>query len=256
MSKDLATRMKEYYENRSKTYLTRRMPVIIRLDGKCFSKYTKGMKKPFDKIFIKTMQDTALYLCKNIQGCKMAYVQSDEISLLITDYETLNTDAPFDYNIQKLTSISASMATLAFNNYFKYNVNQMLEENKEEDYINKMKSKFYKALFDSRAFNIPKEEVNNYFVWRQNDATRNSIQSIGIHYFSKSSLHKKSCNDIQDMLLNLKQINFNDLETEVKRGSCVIKEIEKINNIDRSKFIIDKQIPIFSKNNEYVERFI
>ena len=113
----LGDRMKENYENRSKTYLTRRTPVIIRLDGKAFHSFTRGMKKPYDEIFHNTMNATMKYLCENIQGCKLGYTQSDEITLLLTDYDTLTTSAWFDYNVQKICSVSASMATMAFNKF-------------------------------------------------------------------------------------------------------------------------------------------
>lgn len=114
----LGDRMKENYENRAKTYLTRRMPVIIRLDGKAFHSFTKGLKKPYDEIFHNTMNATMKYLCENIQGCKLGYTQSDEITLLLTDYDTLTTDGWFDYAVQKMCSVSASMATMAFNRFF------------------------------------------------------------------------------------------------------------------------------------------
>ena len=118
MKKDnLGNRMKGY-KNISRNHLMRRTPVVIRLDGKAFHTFTRGMKKPFDNILMESMQETAKYLCENIQGCKIAYTQSDEISLLLVDYENLDTDAWFDNNIQKMVSISASMATLAFNKAF------------------------------------------------------------------------------------------------------------------------------------------
>ena len=116
----LGDRMKENYENRAKTYLVRRMPVIIRLDGKAFHTFTKAFKKPYDEIFHNTMNATMQYLCENIQGCKVGYTQSDEITLLLTDYDTLTTDAWFGYGVQKMCSVAASMATLAFNKAFDY----------------------------------------------------------------------------------------------------------------------------------------
>ena len=113
----LDTRMKEY-EYVSRTYLTRKIPVIIRIDGKAFHSFTKGMCRPFDEILQKSMVETCKYLCQNIMGCKLAYTQSDEISLLLVDYETNESQAWFSNNIQKMASISASMATLAFNKAF------------------------------------------------------------------------------------------------------------------------------------------
>ena len=242
MKKDsLGDRMKSNYENRSKTTLLRRTPVIIRLDGKAFHTFTKGLQKPYDTILMKTMQETMMYLCENIQGCKVGYTQSDEITLLLTDYDTLTTDAWFDYEVQKLCSVSASMATLAFNNLFEENAISIA------DFI-KYKDKFMKAMFDSRCFNIPKEEVCNCFIWRQQDATRNAIQLLGQNYFSSKELHKKSCNDIQDMLMTKRGLNFNDERTDFKRGSCCYK-------VD-TKWTVDKEIPIFTQDRNFIEQFV
>ena len=115
---DLGKRMKEYYEGIPKTKLMRRTPVALRLDGKAFHTFTKGFKKPFDDVLIKTMQETAKFLCENIQGTVMAYTQSDEITLILVDYKKLDTSAWFDYKVQKMCSIAASMATMAFNKIF------------------------------------------------------------------------------------------------------------------------------------------
>lgn len=239
----LGDRMKSNYENRSKNSLIRRMPIIIRLDGKSFHTFTRGLQKPYDTILMKTMQDTMLYLCENIQGCKLGFTQSDEITLLLTDYDRLSTDAWYDYNIQKICSISASMATLAFNKMFQENV----LSNNDID-LDKYKKKFNCAMFDSRSFNIPKEEVCNCFVWRQQDATRNAIQLLGQNSFSHKELHKKSCNEIQDLLMVQKGINFNNERTDFKRGSCCYK-------VDL-KWIVDKEIPIFTQDRNFIEQFV
>ena len=113
----LGDRMKGY-ENIARNYLTCRIPTIIRVDGKAFHTFTRGMEKPFDRILMTTMQNTMKYLCENIQGCVFGYTQSDEITLVLTDYATITTDAWFGYNIQKMCSVSASMATLAFSNAY------------------------------------------------------------------------------------------------------------------------------------------
>lgn len=113
----LGDRMKGY-EGVSRNFLTRRVPAIIRLDGKAFHTFTKGMEKPFDPVLTQAMQETMKYLCENIQGCVLGYTQSNEITLVLTDYATIQTDAWFGYNIQKMCSVSASMATMAFNREF------------------------------------------------------------------------------------------------------------------------------------------
>lgn len=270
----LGDRMKNNYENITRYYLTRRMPVIIRLDGRSFHTFTKGLIKPFDDIFVNTMQETMKYLCENIQGCVLGYTQSDEISLVLTDYKELTTDAWFGNNLQKMCSVSASMATMAFNNHFLWNWE---EENRwayrpdvtkeEKEYANTLYQKLGKAMFDSRVFTIPKEEVCNYLIWRQQDATRNSIQSVGQANFSQKALHCKSCNDIQDMLMTQKGINWNDYPTTLKRGSCCIKiedgqtvydddEGNICDYISRSRWVIDNEIPIFTQDRNYVEKLI
>lgn len=276
----IGDRMKNNYENITRYYLTRRMPVIIRVDGRSFHTFTKGFKKPFDDILVKTMQDTMKYLCENIHGCVLGYTQSDEISLVLTDYAELTTDAWFGNNLQKMCSVSASMATLAFNKFFSGRVQEFMYDccdefgddvllEKQNDYElahNVYFKKFNAAMFDSRVFTIPKEEVCNYLIWRQQDATRNSIQSVGQANFSQKELHGKSCNDIQDMLMLQKGINWNDYSTTLKRGSCCIKIDDGITKYDEvgnicdyipsSKWVIDNEIPIFTQDRNYVEKLI
>lgn len=273
----LGDRMKNNYENITRYYLTRRMPVIIRLDGRSFHTFTRGFKKPFDDILVKTMQDTMKYLCENIQGCVLGYTQSDEISLVLTDYAELTTDAWFGNNLQKMCSVSASMATLAFNKFFSGRVQEFMYDccddlggqvipEKKNEYDNAAKvyfNKFNAAMFDSRVFTIPKEEVCNYLIWRQQDATRNSIQSVGQANFSQKELHGKSCNNIQDMLMTQKGINWNDYSTTLKRGSCCIKTViqdpiteAKGGESPISKWVIDNETPIFTEDRNYVEKLI
>ena len=245
----LGDRMKEHYENRAKTYLTRRTPVIIRLDGKAFHSFTKGFKRPYDEIFHKAMNNTMKYLCANIQGCKLGYTQSDEITLLLTDYTTLTTDAWFGYGVQKMCSVAASMATLMFNKYFRDAVNEYFAGKVMDSYQKTMcLARDNGAMFDARCFNIPKEEVTNCFIWRQQDATRNAIQMLGQAHFTHKELQNKSSSDIQDMLMLQKGINFNDMPVEFKRGICCFKTV--------NGWSLDKDIPIFTQNREYVERFI
>lgn len=263
MSKDnLGDRMKTY-ENVTRTYLTRRTPVIIRIDGKAFHTFSRGFDKPFDNVLVKTMQETMKYLCENIEGCVLGYTQSDEITLVLCDYKKLTSQAWFDNNIQKMCSISASMATMAFNDNFAEIVSMSFADLSADDYVNlpyfrgAHERMIYKqAMFDSRVFNIPKEEVNNCLLWRQQDATRNSIQSVAQANFSHKQLEGKNCNELQEMLWQEKGINWNDYPTHLKRGSCCVKEQCEIesNGVKtlRSRWVIDEEIPIFSQNTDYV----
>ena len=279
---DLGMRMKTYYEQIPKTKLMRRCPVCIRIDGKAFHTFTRGFQKPFDEILIKTMQETTKYLCENIQGCVLGYTQSDEISLVLVDYKKLNSYAWFDYEVQKMCSIAASMATMAFNKAFAKafdewgcenlpdwddgGTNEPIDENlmKLCEVYGKAQEKG--AMFDARVFNIPKEEVTNLIYWRQLDATRNSIQMVGQANFSHKELQNKSCNNIQDMLMLQKGVNWNDLPVYQKRGSCCIKNKmvsepygnKMLNNeVPEGHWFIDKDIPIFKGDGrKYIDDLV
>ena len=248
---DLGKRMKEFYEQVPKTRLVRRMPVMIRIDGRAFHTFTRGFQKPFDDILIKSMQETMKYLCENIQGCVFGYTQSDELTLVLVDYKKLTSSAWFDYEVQKMCSISASMATMAFNKFFNNNVDELEMINQADKYYSAIERG---AMFDSRCFNVPKEEVTNFVYWRQLDATRNSIQMVGQANFSHKQLQGKSCNIIQDMLFTEKGINWNDLPVVKKRGSACIKDSE-------GHWFIDENMPILKTTDEedyrcYVDKLI
>lgn len=276
---DLGTRMKTFYEEIPKTKLMRRCPVTIRIDGKAFHTFTRGFQKPFDEVLIEAMQKTMKYLCENIQGCVLGYTQSDEITLILVDYKKLNSSAWFDYEVQKMCSIAASMATMAFNRFFMYEYeefNRWVNEGNPTDEDRRLNDIYYDAMckgamFDARCFNIPKEEVTNLIYWRQLDASRNSIQMVGQVNFSHKELQNKSCNQIQDMLMEQKGINWNDLPTYQKRGACCIKNshivrcssdgtelcIIKDPGKPTNEWIIDKNIPIFKGcKREYIDKLI
>lgn len=266
---DLAKRMKEY-ESVSKAKLIRRMPVIIRIDGRAFHTFTKGFQRPFDEVLIKSMQDTMKYLCENIQNCALGYHQSDEITLLLVDYKELDTSPWFDNEVQKICSITASMATMVFNKCFQKYVKEFSDtipyygtiypcDAESAVYMKHLSRAIDKgAMFDTRCFNIPKDDVTNNFYWRQLDAIRNSIQMVGQVHFSHRELQNKNCNEIQDMLFIQKGINWNDFATPLKRGSCCIKETYKHDNDTlRTRWIIDKEIPVFKgEERDYIDKLV
>ena len=226
---DLGTRMKENYEIRTRGYLPRRTNTIIRLDGKAFHTYTKGLDRPFDYTLMDDMIEVTKFLCSEIQGCKFGYTQSDEISLVLTDYDKLNTSSWFDGQIQKICSVSASLATAKFNE---------LRPGKL-------------AFFDSRCFTISdKQEVVNYLIWRQQDASRNSISMVAQSEYSHKELFKKNTSQQQEMLFK-KGINWNDYPVNAKRGSAVVKTYYKKGDVERSKWdYVD--IPILTKDRDFI----
>jgi len=206
MNDDLGKRMKDQYETRTRTFLPRRTYTIIRLDGKAFHTFTRGMKRPFDKEFAEVMDETTIYLCNEIQGCKFGFTQSDEISLLLTDFDKIETAAWFDGQVQKMVSVAASLATAKFNNLM-----LQLEEGMDGYAVGMEGNMIHEsaikeqslAFFDARVFTIPDPiEVENYFVWRQKDAMRNAISMHAQSLFSTNQLHKKSQVDMRQMLLN------------------------------------------------------
>ena len=286
---NLGDRMKGY-ENCFRIYLPKRMPVIIRLDGRSFHSFTRNFKRPFDDMLVSCMQTTAMNLCQQIEGAKLAYVQSDEISILLTNHDTIETEPWFGNNLQKLASIAASIATLSFNREWNnlvenfdmdYEVWAMFDAPYDKEEKQKEMNKLFHAydsasrtgaLFDARAFVLPEEEVVNYFWWRELDATRNSIQMTAQHYFSHKELQGLNCNELQNKLLTEKNINWNNYPISYKRGSCIIKKETKVlTNINfnydiekepeyeevfRKKWVIDQNIPLFNSNREYIENLL
>jgi len=239
MGDSLGDRMKDY-EKRSKHLLPRRAYTLIRLDGKAFHTYTRGFAKPFDDDLIKGMNDTAKFLCENIQGAKVAYVQSDEITLLLTDFDKIGTCAFFDGGIQKIASITSSMASVAFNDGMPHITEK-------------------RAFFDSRCWSLSDpQEVENTFIWRQQDATRNSIQLVAQSLYSHKELHNKNTSALQDMIFD-KGINWNDYDEGKKRGRVVVKHtyesVTPQGTVGRSKWVIENP-PIFSKERSFLRSLI
>lgn len=217
---DLGDRMKSYEDQYRYTVMPR-MPVIIRVDGKAFHSLTRGCKKPFDESLAECMDTTALALVSEIQNARMAFVQSDEISVLLVDYNKFDSQQCFTGNLQKMVSVSASIAGVTFSRaYARY------------------------AYFDSRAFALPEHEVTNYFIWRQQDATRNSISMAAQSLYSPKQLHGVNCGKMQEMIFQ-KGTNWNDYPARFRRGRVIIKGGQ-----------IDSELPIFTQDRQYIERFL
>ena len=245
----LDVRMKRY-EAVSDIVLMRRTPVILRMDGSHFHTFTRGFEKPFDSVMMAAMQKTMEALCNDIQGAVFGYTQSDEITIVLCDYKTLETSAWFDNRLEKLCSVGASKASRYFNKFFI----EVVEEKISTDYSlsdklrDKYRSRYFTADFDCRAFNIPKEEVCNCVIWRQNDAEKNSIQSLAQSLYSHKELNGLKCNQLQNKMFTEKGVNWSELPTYCKRGSACIKD-------ENGKWFIDYDMPILKENRDYLERF-
>lgn len=244
----LSDRMKQY-ESVSKTRLIHRMPVIIRLDGCHFHTFTRGFEKPFDEVLMCSMIRTMKFLCQNIQGCVFGYTQSDEISLILVDYKKLNSSAWYDNEVQKMCSVAASLCTLKFNEVFREEVHKCSTNKKEDLLAAYNKALETGAVFDCRAFNVPKDDVCNCIIWRQQDATRNSIQSLAQSVFSHKELHGLSCDKLQDKLFLECGINWNDLEIYKKRGTACY-------NRSDGDWAVDYSMPILTQDNDYINKHV
>jgi len=273
MRDELGDRMKRNYENRTRILLPRRTYTLIRVDGKAFHTYTRGCERPFDAGLIEDMNSTAEYLCKNIQGAKIGFVQSDEISILMTDFDKLDTDAWFDGNIQKIVSVASSMATAKFNQLrmLRYSRNRFTEDGENrlsletavqfDNWLLEL-AKLKLAEFDARTYTIPsKTEVMNYFIWRQQDTVRNSISSVAQSLYSAKELHGKNMNEQQEMIHEKGQ-NWNDYAPTEKRGRFVYKQSYDISEnitggekVTRSRWVT-VACPTFTQEPEFLDNFI
>lgn len=236
MKDELGTRIKDQYEGRTRYSVPRRTYTIIRLDGKAFHSYTKHLKKPFDYDLSSDLDNSVISVLSEIQGAKFAYCQSDEISILLTDFEKPTTQAWFDGNIQKMASVSASLMTAHFNKLrIKRRGEAVLDKCKKEqgknfdayfgellDLVNLNEDI---ASFDSRIFTIPdRTEVMNYFLWRNNDCTRNSVSMVAQANFPHRELQGKSSSQMQEMLFSQKKINWAETPEADKNGRLILKE--------------------------------
>lgn len=216
----LDERMKRY-EFVSRYTMTPRAPMIVRVDGRAFHTYTRGCPL-WDQTIEDGMTRVAVALVREIAGSKMAYVQSDECSVLVNDYETLGTQPWFGKSVQKVASVSASIATAAFG--------QPIEGRT--------------ATFDSRAFVVPREDAANYFVWRQQDAVKNSVQSLAQEHFTQRELVGLHGGELQELLFQGRGINWNDTPPHRKRGWCV------------TRAGVDREPPTFTQDRNYIERHL
>jgi len=245
MNDSLGSRMKERYEDRAQTYIPRRTWSVIRLDGRAFHTYARNCVRPYDLKLMQDMDDLAVFLCKEIQGARFAYVQSDEISILVADMDKTSTEMWFNGNVQKICSISASMATGYFNSIRYGKVSNEL------------------AFFDSRIFAMPDPvEVANYFVWRQKDAERNSLQMLARSYYSHNELNAKGTEALHDLIHN-KSDNWSKYPSRCKRGGFI-----KYNTREEMKVVGNKpllcttgawesvEVPVFASEPSFLKNLI
>ena len=233
----LPERMKEH-EGISKTTLEHKVPVIVRIDGRAFHTYTRLFVKPFDIELSTAMQDTTMYLCRSIPGCVFGYTQSDEISLVLTDYKNADTSSWFDYEVQKLCSVIASMATA----YFNTSIGKL-----RSDLSNNLENL---ATFDARVFNLPVYEVNNYFIWRQRDAIRNSIATYAQSFFSQKELNGKSSKDMLDMLKEQGRA-WDSLSHSLRYGLVAYKQLNE--GDIRARWHFSEETPLFEEDIKFMQ---
>lgn len=229
MKDDLGRRMKQDYEDAFRIVLPRRAYVVIRIDGRGFHTFTKGLERPYSRRLADALDAAALSLCQEMIGCRFAYGQSDEYSFLLTDFEKENAPLWFDGNLQKIVSVSASLFTAHFNRAF------------PGEKI---------AAFDSRVLVISQRaEVEKYFLWRQLDASANSLNMLASAHHSHAELVGKS-NAGKHELLFAKGVNWAKQPADFKRGRVVRR------SPDGKEWETDRAIPVFNRDSGYLEALI
>lgn len=243
----LEDRMK-IYEDINRFHLIPRSYAFVRIDGKSFHSYCKNLNRPFDKGFMDDMDATAVYLCENVQNAKLGFVQSDEISLLLCDFDTLTTAQFFDGNIQKISSVVASMATAKFN---ELRADRQVKYAIENDIDMSVSDRWPLAMFDGRCWNVPNNvEAMNVFRWRQQDCIRNSVSMVSQSNFSHKELHGKSQVDMHEML-HQKGVNWaTDFTDGEKNGRIIVKELYRFPSLGKLKKVLDAEL----EEKELVER--
>lgn len=205
---DLGDRMKRYEEPYRHT-LPRRVYTVTRVDGRAFHSYLRGCERPYDTVFMAQMDEVAQALCKEISGARFAYVQSDEISVLSTDFGSHGTEPWFGGDLAKHLSLAAAVASAT--------LTRLRPVTAQGSPI---------ATFDARVFTLADPvEVANYFLWRQKDAVRNSISMTAQTHFSPRRLHGVNTDQMQEMLWHEARVNWNDQPDGFKRGRVVFREV-------------------------------
>jgi len=243
----LGDRMKRY-EACTVPKLPLNTPVILRVDGRAFHSYTRDFEKPFDDEFITMMDAAGIALCSEMMNAKLAYIQSDEISVLM--YPKIYSDVWFGNNVQKMCSIAASLASTCLT------VSHMTYRKKEHEEHTPV------ITFDARVFAIPEKDVCNYFVWRQQDWERNSLNMLAQSYYTQEGLNGLNTAGLHDALHDM-GVNWNDLNITKKRGRCIVYKSPDFVSMDepdmellRKNWVVDNEIPIFTKNRNYIEKYL
>jgi len=225
MKDELGERMKRDYEDALRLYVPRRTHVVVRIDGRGFHQFTKKLERPYCRKLADALDEAAVTLCGEMIGCRFAYGQSDEYSFVLTDTEPHDAALWFDGNVQKIVSVSASVFTAAFNSAFRGET---------------------PAAFDSRVLVIAQQcEVEKYLLWRQLDASANSLNMLASAHFSHKELLGKSEPDKHEML-HAKGVNWARQAADFKRGRAVLRTPD-------SGWRVDREIPIFNRDQHYLE---
>lgn len=231
----LGDRMKNY-ENCFRFKLPKRIPKILRIDGKAFHTALRFAEKPYDQGVMTDMMAATSVLLHEIGGtARLAYIQSDEISILLNDALTIYTSAWFDNNLQKMCSVAAGIVSANFSHY------KHLRDKATGRHM-------ADATFDARIFLMPEDEIVNYFIWRQQDASRNSIQQYARNFFSHKECDNKNSGELQDMMMDKHNFNWNDAPVWTKRGVVMAP----YTNVE--PYPIDWCPPIFTADREYITK--
>lgn len=230
----LGDRMK-MYESASRTQLPRRMPLILRIDGRAFHTYTRGLAKPFDSNLMAAMNATAVSVCSEVQGAQLGYVQSDEISVLVHNYKRFSSSAWFDNSIQKMVSVAAGIASAAFT----------VQSSSVFGTVRP-------AVFDARVFALPEAEVCNYFIWRQQDTIRNGVQMMARAKFSHSACENQSVPQLVGMLRDA-GVEWDDADWACRYGRATTYSV--FGGYEHPRWHTE-QAPLFTGDRDFVNNLL
>lgn len=226
MKDELGDRIKTHFEDVFRVRLPRRTHVIIRIDGRCFHTFTRRLERPYDRRLSDALDTAAMALAAEMSGCRCAYGQSDEYSFLLTDFSSEHEKMWFDGNVQKIVSVAASIFTAHFVRAF--------------DAV---------AAFDARVMVIPQRaDVEQYFIWRQLDASSNSLNMLASAHYSHAELEGRSTAEKHN-LLHAKGVNWAKSETSFKRGRMIVPA-------EPRGWRVDLEPPVFTRERAYLSGLI
>lgn len=244
--KSLHERIESYYDV-WKAVLPPRMPIVIRCDGRAFSKLTRRCEKPYDEVVAQAMDEASVELCRQ-SGAVLGYTQSDEVTVLLTPYRRFDTQPWFGGEVEKLCSIAASIMSDEFAIY----AGSYLRDRNVDSRLNVTFSQ--RVTFDARVAVVPRDDVHNVFVDRQQDGRRNAILNSAQHQYGKKKIHGMSCAVLEARLRRdgaTKTLN----DAGHMNGRVIHAVPDIVNGVQRTAWHVEPA-PDFKVDRDYFNKYV